>query len=98
MARAFIASVPLAIVVVAALVVPLLVIPGTFGFERWPTSPPNAVTDRNVRPETIAPAPVTVEVQKRPRRAPAAHRTATRRNESALARTANGGHPSGARS
>src|SRR4051812_33054897 len=36
--RAFIASVPLAIVLVAALVVPLTVIPGTFAFETWPTS------------------------------------------------------------
>src|SRR5438128_2638167 len=75
MARAFIASVPLGIVLVAALVVPLLVIPGTFGFEGWPTSAPSAVTDRAVRPETAAPAAVAVAVDKRPRQvAPVAHR------------------------
>lgn len=48
MARAFIASVPLAVVLVAALVVPLTVIPGTFGFESWPTSPGGKVTESQV--------------------------------------------------
>src|SRR4051812_49512548 len=49
MARAFIASVPMAIVLVAALVVPLTVIPGTFGFESWPESPGERVTEHQVR-------------------------------------------------
>jgi hypothetical protein len=74
MARAFIASVPLAIVVVAALVVPLLVIPGTFGFEGWPTSPPSTVTDRVVRPDTGLTTTVTVEKRPRPV-VPIVHRT-----------------------
>ena len=45
MARAFIASVPMGIVLVAALVVPLAVIPGTFGFQRWPSSRGERVTE-----------------------------------------------------
>jgi len=65
MARAFIASVPLAIVLVAALVVPLAVIPGTFGFDRWPSSHGEQVTERQVR---LAPPKVDV-VPVRPRRA-----------------------------
>jgi hypothetical protein len=64
MARAFIASVPL-VVLVAALVVPLAVIPGTFGFDRWPSSHGEQVTERQVR---IAPPKVDV-VAVRPRRA-----------------------------
>jgi hypothetical protein len=61
MARAFIASVPLAIVAVAALVVPLMVIPGTFGFQGWPTSPGGKVSEHQVQ---VAPAPRTVVVRK----------------------------------
>jgi hypothetical protein len=68
MARAFIASVPMAIVLVAALVVPLTVIPGTFGFESWPSSHGERVTERQVR---LAPAPIAV-VAVRPRPAPEA--------------------------
>src|SRR3954465_4738061 len=49
MARAFMASVPMGIVLVAALVVPLAVIPGTFGFDRWPSSRGERVTERQVR-------------------------------------------------
>jgi hypothetical protein len=64
MARAFIASVPLAVVLVAALVVPLAVIPGTFGFDAWPASRGEQVTERQVR---LAPPKVDV-VAVRPRR------------------------------
>jgi hypothetical protein len=42
------ASIPLAIVLVAALVVPLAVIPGTFGFQGWPASRGEQVTERHV--------------------------------------------------
>src|SRR3954464_15896452 len=65
MARAFMASVPLAVVVVAALVVPLAVIPGTFGFDSWPSSRGERVSERQVR---LAPPKVDV-VAVRPRRA-----------------------------
>jgi hypothetical protein len=60
MARAFIASVPLGIVLVAALVVPLAVIPGTFGFQSWPSSGGGQVTERQVRvdPPRVAAVPV----------------------------------------
>jgi hypothetical protein len=64
MARAFIASVPMGIVLVAALVVPLAVIPGTFGFDRWPSSTGDRVTEQQVR---LAPPKVDV-VAVRPRR------------------------------
>src|SRR4051794_28544808 len=70
MARAFIASVPMGVVLVAALVVPLTVIPGTFGFESWPTSSRDQVTEQQVR---LAPPKVDV-VAVRPRQAvPARH-------------------------
>jgi hypothetical protein len=70
MARAFIASVPMGVVLVAALVVPLTVIPGTFGFESWPTSRRDQVTEQQVR---LAPPKVDV-VAVRPRQAvPARH-------------------------
>src|SRR3954468_21038084 len=39
MARAFMAAVPLALVLVAAVVVPVALTPGTFGFRSWPASP-----------------------------------------------------------
>src|SRR3954453_16329766 len=65
MARAFIASVPMGVVLVAALVVPLAVIPGTFGFDRWPSSRGAQVTERQVR---LAPPKGDV-VAVRPRRA-----------------------------
>jgi hypothetical protein len=60
MARAFIASVPLALVLVAALVVPLAVIPGTFGFQGWPSARSEQVTERQVllTPPTVAVVPV----------------------------------------
>src|SRR3954449_9320900 len=70
MARAFIASVPMGIVLVAALVVPLAVIPGTFGFDRWPASRGERVTERQVR---LAPPKVAV-VKVDPRPAPEARR------------------------
>jgi hypothetical protein len=54
MARAFIASVPLAVVLVAAVIVPVAVTPGTFGFKSWPMSPREKVTDRPVRSEARA--------------------------------------------
>jgi hypothetical protein len=66
MAKAFIASVPVAFVVVAALIVPLAVIPGTFGFKSWPSSRGVPVTERQVR---LTPPPVAV-VRVRPHRAP----------------------------
>ena len=46
------ASVPLAVVLVAALVVPLAVTPGTFGFHSWPTSRGEQVSERPVREAT----------------------------------------------
>src|SRR3954470_6903954 len=61
MARAFIASVPLAVVLVAALVVPLMVIPGTFAFQSWPKSLGATVSESQVQ---VAPAPRTVLVRK----------------------------------
>jgi hypothetical protein len=70
MARAFMASVPLALVLVAALVVPLAVTPGTFGFHSWPTSHGEQVTDRPVR----AAAPSVQVAESRPARRPAAGR------------------------
>src|SRR4051794_6345587 len=70
MARAFIASVPMGIVLVAALVVPLAVIPGTFGFDRWPSSRGERVTESQVR---LAPPKVAV-VQVHRRSAPAPQR------------------------
>src|SRR3954451_8539089 len=49
MARAFIASVPMAIVLVAAVVVPLAVIPGTFGFQSWPSSHGERISESRVQ-------------------------------------------------
>src|SRR4051812_46088727 len=69
MARAFIASVPLAIVAVAALVVPLMVIPGTFSFQGWPKSLGGTVSEHQV---DVAPAPRTVVVRK-PHARPTGH-------------------------
>jgi hypothetical protein len=59
MARAFIASVPTAIVLVAALVVPITVIPGTFAFHSWPSTRSEVITDRPVRetPQVVKVAP-----------------------------------------
>src|SRR4051794_35295050 len=71
MARAFIASVPMGVVLVAALVVPLAVIPGTFGFDSWPSSRGERVSERQVR---LAPPKVDV-VAVRPRRAVAERHT-----------------------
>jgi hypothetical protein len=59
------------IVLVAALVVPLAVIPGTFGFDRWPSSRGEPVTERQVR---IAP-PQVVVVKVAPAPAPGPRRT-----------------------
>jgi hypothetical protein len=56
------------IVLVAALVVPLAVIPGTFGFDRWPSARSERVTEQQVR---IAPPKVlVVKVAPRPAAAP----------------------------
>src|SRR3954471_8725468 len=70
--RAFIASVPMAIVLVAALVVPLTVIPGTFAFESWPTSLGGEVSaSPQVRIEPFA-GVVAVRVPRRPKPTPRA--------------------------
>jgi hypothetical protein len=74
MARAFVASVPLAIVVVAALVVPLMVIPGTFSFQGWPKSLGGKVSEHQVE---LAPAPRTVVVSKLHAR-PTGHRAVSK--------------------
>jgi hypothetical protein len=60
MARAFVASVPLAVVLVAAVVVPIALTPSTFGFDRWPTDRAHGIPDRPVRvaPERVAEVPV----------------------------------------
>jgi hypothetical protein len=63
-ARPFIASIPLAIILVAALVVPLAVIPGTFGFDSWPSSHGAAISERQV----LLPAPKVDVVAVRPRK------------------------------
>src|SRR5438128_4024065 len=63
--RAFIASVPLAIILVAALVVPVTVIPGTFGFDSWPSAHGASIAERQVR----LPAPKPEVVAVRPHRA-----------------------------
>jgi hypothetical protein len=68
MAKAFIASVPLAIVLVAALVVPVALTPGTFGFRSWPSSRGEQISEREVR---IAPRRVPVAAPQRPARRPA---------------------------
>ena len=52
------------VVLVAALVVPLAVIPGTFGFNSWPSSRGERVTERQVR----LPAPKIDVVAVRPRK------------------------------
>ena len=65
MARAFIASVPLGIVLVAALVVPLSVIPGTIAFQAWPTSTERPVAHHTVRVETPR-EPVVVAARPQP--------------------------------
>src|SRR4051812_33359140 len=62
MARAFIASVPLGVVLVAALVVPLTVIPGTFAFQGWPMSLGGKVSEDRVQ---VAPVPVSVATRER---------------------------------
>src|SRR4051794_16714349 len=49
MARAFLASIPLGVVLVAALVVQLAVIPGSFGFHDWPTARAEQVSEHSVR-------------------------------------------------
>ena len=48
MARAFIAAVPLALILVAAFVVPFAVIPGTFGFSSWPEAEKSAAKHETV--------------------------------------------------
>jgi hypothetical protein len=50
MARAFIAAVPLALVLVAALVVPVALTPGTFGFHQWPAASPQHVAQDPLTP------------------------------------------------
>jgi hypothetical protein len=75
MARAFTASVSLAIVLVAALVVPLTVIPGTFGFQGWPKSAASTVSEDQVQ---VAPAPSTVAVRESNSRPAARHGAASK--------------------
>src|SRR3954447_21299804 len=69
MARAFIASVPLGVVLVAALVVPLTVIPGTFAFQGWPKSLGGKVSEDQVQ---VAPVPIAVATRERRSRPTAA--------------------------
>jgi hypothetical protein len=59
MARAFMASIPLALALVAAVAVPIALTPGTFGFHRWPADRAHGITDRPVRiaPEQVAHLP-----------------------------------------
>src|SRR3954471_24114929 len=88
MARAFIASVPLAIVLVAALVVPLTVIPGTFGFQSWPKSLDGKVSERQIQ---VAPARSSVAVRKTHAASAARHSNASQspgRNHAASAKPA----------
>ena len=47
------AAVPLALVLVAAVVVPLALIPGNFGFHSWPKATQAQVSDRAVAVDTV---------------------------------------------
>src|SRR6478672_3684423 len=59
MAKALIAAVSLALVLVAAVVVPLVVMPGLDGFNDWPTAVPRAPRAQVVSvPVPSAPVPV----------------------------------------
>jgi hypothetical protein len=60
MARAFLASIPLALVLVAAVIVPVAVTPGSFGFHGWPEPPQELARE----------APVVVQVAEQPAPAP----------------------------
>ena len=64
MARAFIASVALALVLVAAVVVPVAVTPGSFGFNQWPEPSQSLVSEAplvvQVADDPAAGAPVRV--------------------------------------
>lgn len=72
MAKALIAAVALAVVLVAAVVVPLLVLPGSSGFDQWPTHTPQAPHEQVV--DLSVPAAPSVRAQAtRPR--PIAPRT-----------------------
>lgn len=66
MARAFIASVPLALALVAAVVVPVAVTPGTFGFDKWPSATREQIAATPLR---VAPRKVQVAVREPERRA-----------------------------
>ncbi len=70
MARAFLASIPLALVLVAAVVVPVAVTPGSFGFHGWPEPPQELARE----------APLVVQVADRP--APAATPRALKHSKS----------------
>lgn len=64
MARPFLASVPLALVLLASLIVPVALTPGTFGFHNWPTAAPERVV-RDSLPTAPSPAPVAVAPERR---------------------------------
>lgn len=64
MARAFTASVPLALVLVASFVVPLALIPGSFGYHRWPSD--MGPGERSVRVDSAPPRVVDVEAAPEP--------------------------------
>jgi hypothetical protein len=82
MTKALIAAICLALVLVAAVVVPLVVLPGTFGFDEWPQATRSAAREQVVTLEVPAeqgfrteraPRPVAV-TRPDPAPAPAAHR------------------------
>jgi hypothetical protein len=53
MAKALLASIPLGLVLVAAVIVPVALTPGTFGYHRWPTPKAAQVAERPVVPEDV---------------------------------------------
>src|SRR4051812_45220857 len=65
MTKALIAAVSLALVLVAAVVVPLVVMPGLFGFNDWPEATPSAAHEQVVKLDAPAKRTVAVE-RKRP--------------------------------
>jgi len=73
MAKALLASIPLGLVLVAAVVVPVALTPGTFGYHRWPTPKAAQVADR-----PVVPGEVRVAIT-RPERRPATAAVASRR-------------------
>ena len=74
MAKAFLASIPLALVLVAAVIVPVAITPGSFGFNQWP-EPAQELAEE---------APLVVEVADQPAVSPPSRAPKTRAEEPRL--------------